>query len=109
INTLGGWAAVLAGTTLAGIPLQTITLQQVLDLHLPALAHLHLGDLDVSQSALGRVSLGALALGATPINMLGFTSSQLAALTEWCSQLAVATADVGGVPPPTPVANCTNA
>jgi len=50
LTTPGGWEAALAGTSLAGLPLQTITLQQVLALPSPqpaAIAHLTLGELDM--------------------------------------------------------------
>ena len=69
----GGWTAVLAGTALAGKPLQTITLQQVLALNPQpaAVRNLTLGNLLVADSALGQVTIGALALGKTPINGLG--------------------------------------
>ena len=61
----GGWTAVLAGTALAGKPLQTITLQQVLALNPQptAVRNLTLGNLLVADSALGQVTIGALALG----------------------------------------------
>ena len=85
INTLGGWTTLLSTTPLAGVPLQTITLSQVRTQAPTAYDQLHLGDLDVSQSALGRVSLGALALGAAPINSLGLSADDLAALTTWCA------------------------
>ncbi len=94
LTTPGGWAAALANTTLAGLPLQTITLQQVLALPLPqpaAIANLTLGQLDLSNSNLGRMTIGALALGATPINGLGLPVDALASLQAWC--LSVVTTD----------------
>ena len=84
----GGWTAVLAGTPLAGKPLQTITLQQVLALNpQPAAVHnLTLGNLVVADSALGQVTIGALALGNTPINGLGAGGASIAAqLQAWCT------------------------
>jgi hypothetical protein len=94
LTTPGGWAAALANTSLAGLPLQTITLQQVLALPLPqpaAIAHLTLGQLDLSNSTLGRMTIGALALGSTPINGLGLPADALASLQAWC--LSVVTTD----------------
>jgi hypothetical protein len=86
LSTPGGWAAALAGTPLEGLPLQTVTLQQVLDLPAPppALAHLTLGQLDLSNSAFGRMTIGALALGSTPLNALGLPADALASLLDWC-------------------------
>jgi hypothetical protein len=101
LTTPGGWDAALAGTSLAGLPLQTITLQQVLDLPNPppAIVHLTLGQLDLSNSTLGQMSIGALALGATPINGLGLPGDDLASLQAWCER--VATTD--------PASRCTTA
>ncbi len=81
-----GWADILAGTTLEGVPLQTITLQDVLRLapQPAAVEHLTLGQLEVADSALGRLTIGALALGATPINGLGLDQPSLDALLAWC-------------------------
>jgi hypothetical protein len=97
----GGWATALQNTPLAGLPLQSITLKQVLDLPNPppAIAHLSLGDLDLSKSALGQTTIGALALGATPINGLGLSADALASLQHWCA--TVVTTD--------PATNCTAA
>jgi hypothetical protein len=100
LTTPGGWAAALAGTTLAGLPLQTVTLQQVLNLNPKpaAIANLKLGDIDLTNSDLGRVTIGALALGATPINGLGLPTDALAALLAWCRSTV-----------PSPDTNCTMA
>ena len=69
----------LTGTALAGKPLQTITLQQVLALNPQpaAVRNLTLGNLLVADSALGQVTIGALALGSTPINGLGLDQQSL--------------------------------
>ena len=90
----GGWTAVLAGTALAGKPLQTITLQQVLELNPQpaAVRNLTLGNLLVADSALGQVTIGALALGSTPINKLGLDQQSLDALQAWCASLPTASA-----------------
>jgi hypothetical protein len=87
LTTPGGWAAVLQGTTLAGLPLQTVTLQQVFALspRPAAVEHLTLGQLDLSNSTLGQMTIGALALGATPINGLGLPADALTSLLAWCS------------------------
>lgn len=93
LTTPGGWAAALAGTSLAGLPLQTVTLQQVLALPTPppAIANLTLGQLDLSNSTLGQMTIGALALGSTPINGLGLPADALASLRAWC--MSVVTTD----------------
>ena len=94
LTTPGGWAAALAGTSLAGLPLQMVTLQQVLALPIPqpaAIAHLSLGQLDLSNSTLGRMTIGALALGSTPINGLMLPADALASLQAWC--MSVVTTD----------------
>ncbi|MDX6451041.1 MAG: large repetitive protein [Gaiellaceae bacterium] len=106
LTTPGGWAAALAGTSLDGLPLQTITLQQVLALPLPqpaAIAHLTLGQLDLSNSALGRMTIGALALGSTPINGLGLPADALASLQAWC--LSVVTTDAATKCAPAAIGN----
>ena len=93
----GGWTAVLAGTALAGKPLQTITLQQVLALNPQpaAVRNLTLGNLLVADSALGQVTIGALALGTTPINGLGTDAASIETqLQAWCTR------------PPASAANC---
>ncbi len=83
----GGWEALLAGTPLAGKPLQTITLQDVLSLPTPP--SITLGELDLSTSALGRMTIGALALGSTPINGLGSEASTIESdLQAWCRHVA---------------------
>ena len=94
----GGWTAVLAGTALAGKPLQTITLQQVLALNpQPAAVHnLTLGNLLVADSALGQETIGALALGNTPINGLGTPAQTQAIATQllaWCRSIPAAAAN----------------
>jgi Tol biopolymer transport system component len=88
----GGWTSVLAGTTLANVPLQTITLQQVLKLNPQpaAVQNLTLGQLQVADSSLGKVTIGALALGSTPINGLGLDTNSLNSLQAWCSSVTSA-------------------
>ncbi|HEY6961043.1 MAG TPA: Ig-like domain-containing protein, partial [Gaiellaceae bacterium] len=83
----GGWAAALAGTSLAGAPLQTVTLQQVLALPDPkpaAIQNLTLGNLDLSVGRLGQLTIGALALGNTHVADLGLPADALASLVAWC-------------------------
>ncbi len=89
----GGWTAILAGTPLADVPLQTVTLPQVLALSPtpPALdpssnPHVTLGSLDLSQSALGQVPFLAFALGNATLDGLGLAPG--AELTSWCTDNA---------------------
>ncbi len=87
----GGWTAVLAGTALAGKPLQTITLQQVLALNPQpaAVRNLTLGNLLVADSALGQETIGALTLGTTPINRFGTEAASIETqLQAWCTGVA---------------------
>ncbi len=85
-GTATSWEAVLAGTALAGQPLQTITLADVLALPSPppALTSLTLGQLDLRATDLRRASLGAYLLGGTPLSALPIPTGS----TSWCGYLA---------------------
>ncbi len=76
----GGWEAVLAGTSLAGRPPQTVTIEEVFD-QVPAdqLAEVRLAQLDPTSSAFGDVSVGSLLLGTVPISDLDTDGTLLAA------------------------------
>ena len=91
----GGWPVLLAGTSLADKPLQSITLQDVLDAQTEsgasqALRDLSLADLDLSGSALGQVTVAALTLAKLPINGLPteLESTIETTLASWCASLA---------------------
>jgi len=80
----GGWEAALAGTALAGRPLQNVTLRDVFELiPVPAfLATLDLGELDLSNSPLGKIPAFAWAVGEVPLSQLGIQG------TTWCEVFA---------------------
>jgi uncharacterized protein YjbI with pentapeptide repeats len=97
-----GWAGLLQGTTLAGAPLQTITLHDVLALTSPpnpadAVARiqgLDFANIALPSSTLGQITIGALALGGAEVNDLGgaLQSDIESQLQSWC-QSAVPAAD----------------
>jgi hypothetical protein len=83
----GGWEALLAGTSLEGRPLQTITLAEAFAA-IPAdrLAGLSLADLDPASSPVGSVSLDTLLLGpnggtaSTPLGAIPLGAIPLGAI-----------------------------
>ena len=85
-GTTTSWEAALAGTPLAGRPLQTIRLADVLALPNPpaGLAALTLGQLDLSATDLRRASLGAYLLGGTPLSALPVPTGS----ATWCAYLS---------------------
>ena len=94
-----GWEGVLAGSQYAGIPLESLTLADVLEdtttgtggVPSPAtnFDSVDLASLDLSSSPLGSIPLGSIELGSTPlgsISLPGTTTS--GALAEWCTELS---------------------
>ena len=93
------WAAVLAGTTLAGLPLQNVTLAQVLALAAttPAVAtrlnSVPVGSINLSRSPLGSLTPAAIGLGSTPVGSIpvppatGEPASDTT-LQRWCTWLS---------------------
>ena len=97
------WDQVLVGTPYAGLPTQSITLQQLLALS-PVPASLHkvtIGQLDLSSTGLRRVSVGAYLLGRTPTSALpapsGGFCTYLTGQPANCSNTNVATASLVGL------------
>ncbi len=89
----GGWAAILQGTTLQGVPLQEATLGEVAALSPPPAAlspnspsPLQIGQLDLSGTAMRSLSLAALALGPTQLSSIAVPAGS----TDWCDALAQA-------------------
>ncbi len=95
----GGWAELLKDTSLVGVPLQNVTLEQVTALptsELPADAPartIRLRDVNISSSAIKRISLASLALGSTAIKRIPLnaglaspadSSGDSARFAEWC-------------------------
>jgi uncharacterized protein YjbI with pentapeptide repeats len=87
-----GWEGVLAGTPYENVPLEGVTLADVLD-NATAAANfdeVDLGAVDLSSSTLGSVPLSTLELGAVPLSSLDLdgASDSAGALSNWCSELA---------------------
>ena len=92
------WPALLAGTPLAGTPIQQISLNQVVELSrattaggapvYPTLAALSLGSIDLAASPLRTTSLSAFLLGQTTLGQLPATGQSPDAFTaSWCPYL----------------------
>ncbi|MEY2450784.1 MAG: large repetitive protein [Acidimicrobiaceae bacterium] len=97
------WDQVLAGTVYAGLPTQSITIQQLFALN-PVPAALHkvtIGQLDVSATGLRKASVGAYLLGRTPTSALpapaGGFCNYLTGQPANCSNTNVATASLLGL------------
>ena len=88
-----GWSGVLAGTSLANEPLQTVSLAQVLaDPTASArFESVPLSGLDVSSTPLASLPLASIALAGTPLRSVplpGAGASATSRLQAWCDQLA---------------------
>ena len=70
----GGWNAVLSGTDFAGLPPQSITLEDLAAnaTARPAVESLTLADVDLTASALNDIGIGTLLLSAVPLNDVPF-------------------------------------
>ena len=93
-----GWEGVLAGTALAALPRQTITMKDVI-LDSTALARfnsLQLSDLDLSKTSLTNLPLAAVALSGIPISQLSLDGNFDPAHTfqNWCDTLSNLTTGV---------------
>ena len=84
VPVAGGWGPLLVGTRYADIPLQNVTLGEVLTMDPPlaAVEALRLDQLDLSASPIGRIQLGAIAFANVPIGRI-----TLPAGTEWCRDI----------------------
>jgi hypothetical protein len=83
----GTWEAILATIPLdpfKGVPLQNISLDQVLDA--PGMATVSLGDVDLSSTPLRSISISSILLGATPLRSIkvGTGTDNFA---DWCTIL----------------------
>jgi CSLREA domain-containing protein len=92
-----GWAGLLQGTTLAGQPLQTITLHDVMALKSPPnpqdvinrIQSLTFADLQIQSTSLAQLTVGALVLGSAEVNQLGnLTDTIESQLHDWCLSFA---------------------
>jgi uncharacterized protein YjbI with pentapeptide repeats len=86
-----GWNGVLAGTSYENVPLEAVTLGEVLANSTAAenLDSVDLGALDLSSSPLTSIPLSSIELGATPLSSIGLggTDTGSDALSAWCAEL----------------------
>jgi hypothetical protein len=102
VNVDGGWEALLAGSALAGVPLQTLTIADVLGDPVagPRLLALDLTKLDVSSTSIGEIPLVLFAFAGQTFNTLPpDASSNVPALDQWAAILGVPAADLDGRTP----------
>ena len=111
----GGWPEKLAGTALANVPLNTITLADVYRLNEASgpgpdpipLDSIPLDSIDLTGTPLDSIPLGAIAMGATPLDSIPLDSIGTNNATEnaadWCAALNPPT---GGGPDPVPGYSC---
>jgi hypothetical protein len=102
VNVEGGWEALLLGTALANVPLQTLTMADVLadPIAGPRLQALDLTKLDVSSTLLGEIPLVLFAFAGQTFNTLPpDSSSSLPALDQWAAILGVPAVDLSGRTP----------
>jgi len=89
-----GWPGILAGSRYAGVPLESVTLAQVLGDPVAGanLAKVNLGALSLASSPLSSIPLSSIELGAAPLSSIGLggTAAGSAALSAWCGALAQA-------------------
>jgi choice-of-anchor C domain-containing protein len=95
-----GWAGVLAGSIYANVPLEAVTLADVLTDTTPgsggqlspaaAFNSVNLGSLNLASSQLGSIQLGSIQLGSIQLGSIGLDGSTPgpSALAAWCSALA---------------------
>ncbi len=102
VTTPGGWPDLLAGTVYADVPIQSVTIGDLLDLLVagPApgspLAGLRLGDLNINDSPLAAITPAGFELGSAPVRSLIAQNS-----APWCDAFASATGktcEVVGIP-----------
>lgn len=102
----GGWAGLLAGTEFADVPLQNLTLEDVIDL--PQVQDLTLADIDLSATRIGSLSLATLLLGTTALRSVPLDPALVAAaagddvLQAWCDLLGPGVCADFGLDPDVP-------
>jgi Tol biopolymer transport system component len=91
ISTPGGWDALLANTALAGVPLQTVTLADVLALQNSPAQNLTLGQMDLSATPIDGIPLAGLALGPLLLSEIPLNADppndEATNLAEWCAEM----------------------
>ncbi len=101
----GGWAPLLVGTEFEFVPLQTVTLGDVIDL--PQVADLTLDQFDFSGTILGSIpavafALGSLQLADIPLTDAAANGSPQDRLQAWCDALGAGKCAAYGIDPATP-------
>ena len=93
LERAGGWPAYVQANipSLAGAPLDSLTLSQVLP-SIPATGvnAVHLADLDLSRTALGGIALGGIALGPLQLSQVPLHANSTGAaqnLADWCTAI----------------------
>ena len=102
VDVDGGWEALLLGSASAGVPLQTLTMADVLadPVAGPRLQALDLTKLDVDSTLLGEIPLVLFAFAGQTYNTLTPDSaSTVPALDQWAAILGVPAADLSGRTP----------
>jgi uncharacterized protein YjbI with pentapeptide repeats len=86
-----GWEGVLAGTSYENIPLEAVTLADVLENPTAAanFDSVDLGALNLSSTPLSSIPLSSIELGATPLSSIGLggSSEGASAIDAWCAEL----------------------
>ena len=95
-----GWAGILAGSIYANVPLEAVTLADVLmdtstgtggqDSPADAFNSVNLASLNLASSQLGSIQLGSIQLGSIQLGSIGLAGSTPGsdALAAWCTALA---------------------
>ncbi len=99
VPMVGGWEPILAGTSLAGRPSYTVTLQQVIDevVNLNLLRDLRIAESGVTASQLGAIQLGAIQLGAIQLGAIQLGAIQLGAIGDQLAALCAGDLDCGAL------------
>jgi choice-of-anchor C domain-containing protein len=99
-DACSGWNGILAGSEYAGVPLESVTLEDVLQdtttgsggqpSPSAAFDSVNLNALDLSSSPLSSIPLSSIELGSLPLSSIGLlgTTPGSGALTQWCTTLA---------------------
>ncbi len=105
IDFPNGWADVLAGTGLAGAPLQTLSLGEILDSTDPVVAarvdQLSLSEVDLTSTPVRSIPLAAVALAGLPVRSIplpGLAAGSQENADAWCALVVAAGATCGAQP-----------
>jgi hypothetical protein len=79
------WEAKLATTVLANVPVQTLTLADVVRSAPSVLAGMHFSDLNLASSPIEQISLASVALGTLPIEQIPIDHIGTDIDTAWCN------------------------